>query len=240
MAKQNIVEGQTAKNPTTGQRIIYRGGKWYDVSQDPQAGRTDGNSPLAPLTPGSDSRTRLALGFGPSVQAQKNLYAGEGWNQNAEHPGGRNPLDSHPIAYSLEAQRDADQKRGMLGTLAAGAARGAAGQDYQNYTQAAKSFEASFMPILSGAAVTPSEAARMIRANLPELGDTDQTLARKATNRAMMVNSAADLLGVPRPFTKVGIMPELIAAGRARQQGQTAPPAAAPAEGQGWKFLAVE
>jgi hypothetical protein len=76
----------------------------------------------------------------------------------------------------------------------------------QDYEQASKSFESAFLPILSGAAVTPTEASRMIKAALPELGDTPATLARKATNRAMMINGAADLRGAPRPFPKVGTL----------------------------------
>lgn len=31
MAKPVIVEGQTATNPQTGQKIVYQGGKWYPV-----------------------------------------------------------------------------------------------------------------------------------------------------------------------------------------------------------------
>jgi len=105
------------------------------------------------------------------------------------------------------------------------------GQDYQDYEQAAKTFEAAMLPIISGAAVTESEARRQIRANLPEFGDTPQTLSRKATNRAMMLNAAADLLGVPRPFPKVGTM-DLPGTrpGSQPRPGQVAPKAA-PATG---------
>lgn len=31
MVKQTIVEGQTATNPKTGEKIVYQGGKWYPV-----------------------------------------------------------------------------------------------------------------------------------------------------------------------------------------------------------------
>ncbi len=35
MARPIIVEGSTATNPTTGEKIVYRGGKWYPLNQDP-------------------------------------------------------------------------------------------------------------------------------------------------------------------------------------------------------------
>lgn len=38
MAQPIIVEGQTATNPSTGARIIYRKGKWYPVEADPGGG----------------------------------------------------------------------------------------------------------------------------------------------------------------------------------------------------------
>jgi hypothetical protein len=83
-------------------------------------------------------------------------------------------------------------------------ARTIGGQQYQDYDQAMKSYEAAVLPIMSGAAVTPTEAQRLVRADLPQLGDTPATLAKKATNRAMKINAAADLVGKPRPFPKVG------------------------------------
>lgn len=36
-----IVEGSTATNPDTGDRIVYRGGKWYPVGQDPASNPAD-------------------------------------------------------------------------------------------------------------------------------------------------------------------------------------------------------
>jgi len=77
------------------------------------------------------------------------------------------------------------------------------GQDYQDYTQASKSFEAQLMPIMSGAAVSPSEAARQIKASLPEWGDSPQTLAKKAKSRQMMLNGAAKARNEPLPYPDV-------------------------------------
>lgn len=206
MARPPIVEGQTATNPSTGDRIIYRGGKWTPL--DNQSAPAD--APAAPMTPGADSRVRLSLGFGPAVTAQRGMDA-------AETAGGErtNPLNSDWGAATLDAIPD----WGLLSPTA----RVVGGEDYQRYTQAAKSFEAAVLPVLSGAAVTDSEASRQIRANLPELGDTPQTLERKALNRSMMLNVAADLLGRPRPFPKVGTWdggePALVPSGNAPYGG---------------------
>ena len=38
MPKPIIVEGQTATNPQTGEKIVYRGGKWYPASSAPTQG----------------------------------------------------------------------------------------------------------------------------------------------------------------------------------------------------------
>ena len=203
MAKQPIIEGQTATNPQTGQRIINRAGKWYPLDRDPGGVGmvSSSDAPIAPLTPGSESRTRLALGLGPAIEAQKQFYRSEGWKPPVPgKPGsssaGHNPFNTDWGARMLES---IPFDNGAV-------ARAAGGQDYQDYEQASKSFESAFLPILSGAAVTPSEAQRMIRANLPQINDTPETLAKKARMRAMMINAAADLAGKPRPFPKVGIM----------------------------------
>lgn len=191
MAQQPIVEGQTAKNPTTGERIVYRGGKWYPVDKDP-GGTAPAQATYAPLTPGAESRTRLGLGLGPAIEAQKQFYESEGWDSGKT-------VNTYSRDWGARALEAIPFDGGF-------AARVAGGQDYQDYEQAAKSFESAFLPILSGAAVTPSEAKRMIRANEPQIGDTPATLATKAKARAMMINGAADLMGKPRPFPKMGIM----------------------------------
>lgn len=203
MAKQPIVEGQTATNHDTGERIIYRGGKWYPLDRDPGgAGVASApDAPMAPLTPGSESRTRVALGLGPAIQAQKQFYQSEGWKPPVDGAPGSATMGSNPFNNDWGARvlESIPFDNGAI-------ARAVGGQDYQSYEQASKSFESAFLPILSGAAVTPSEAQRMIRANLPQINDTPEMLATKARNRAMMINAAADLAGKPRPFPKVGIM----------------------------------
>lgn len=220
MATQIIVEGQTATNHDTGKKIVYRKGKWYPVDQDP-GGTKPADGALEPLTPGAESRTRLGLGLGPAVEAQKQFYASEGWKPGTANPAGVNPFTKD---WGARLAEGIPWDNGV-------AARIIGGQDYQDYEQASKTFESAFLPILSGAAVTPTEAQRMIRANLPQMGDTPQTLAKKARNRAMMINAAADLMGKPRPFPRVGII-DLTG-------GQPAP-AKPVAQGDGWKVLSVE
>ena len=162
------------------------------------------DTPMAPLTPGSDARPRIAMGFGPAVDAQRQMYKSERWGQpGTASPLGRNPLNDHPIATNLALSAETG-KPTILGFDKQAIAKTIGGNDYQEYDQAAKTWEASILPVLSGAAITPSEAQRQLRANLPQLGDSPQILARKAKNRAMMTNAAADFIGRPRPFPKVG------------------------------------
>lgn len=171
-----------------------------------------GDTPSAPLTPGSESRARITLGLGPSVNAQRNLFAAEGWGEAPKGAKARNPYNKEWGAKMLSGvDIPIPFTAGPGGQSATFSpfdtiAKVWGGQNLQDYEQASKSFESAFLPILSGAAVTPTEASRMIKAALPELGDTPATLARKATNRAMMINGAADLRGAPRPFPKVGTL----------------------------------
>ncbi|MDM8352903.1 hypothetical protein [Brevundimonas diminuta] len=86
------------------------------------------------------------------------------------------------------------------------------GQDYQNYTQALATYESSLMPIMSGAAVTASEAQRMIRADFPQLGDSEETIRRKAGNRLRRLNAIYEGLGKEQPFSEEMIAnPSLVA-----------------------------
>lgn len=84
-----------------------------------------------------------------------------------------------------------------------GVAKYFGGGDYQEYEQGAASFEAEVMPLKSGAAVSPSEAERQIKAALPELGDSPENLKRKAYTRATMLNAVAQMKGLPLPYPNV-------------------------------------
>jgi hypothetical protein len=77
------------------------------------------------------------------------------------------------------------------------------GEDYQEYQQAGKTFESQLMPIMSGAAVSPSEAERQIKASLPQMGDGLKNLQAKARTRQMMLNGAAKAAGQPLPYPNI-------------------------------------
>lgn len=130
-------------------------------------------------------RGRLSLGLGPMVQAEQTM-------SNAEASG--NPLQRDWGAAAINA---------IPMGLGEQAAKIVGGQDYQDYTQAAKAFESQLMPIMSGAAVSPSEAQRQIKAALPEFGDSPETLKTKARTRQMMLNGAAHSMGSPLPYPDV-------------------------------------
>lgn len=186
-------EGQTATHKD-GRKIIFQDGAWHLMKPDPNA--VAEVSPGQQKAPSAETRTRLALGLGPAVEAQKNIYASEQWNQpGASSPRGKNPLNSvrGAVADLIDGP---DNNAGAIAKLIGG-------QDYQNYNQASKTFESAFLPILSGAAVTDTEASRLIKASLPQRGDSPETLARKAKNRAMMINGAAGQVGLPPVFPRV-------------------------------------
>ena len=185
-------EGQTATHKD-GRKIVYRDGDWHVMQPDPSA--KAGPGPGQQKAPSAETRTRLALGLGPAVEAQKNMYEAEQWNQpGAESPRGNNPLGGFRGAVADMLDGD-NNNAGWL-------AKTVGGQRYQDYNQAAKSFESAFLPILSGAAVTEPEAQRLIRASLPQRGDSPATLAKKAKNRAMMINGAAGQVGMPPIFPR--------------------------------------
>lgn len=200
MARPIIVEGQTATNPTTGSQVVYAKGRWYPV---PAAG-APGAAPGAPGMPGgaqtgdAQLRGRLALGLSTSVDAQKRMQHWEDIG-NLDRTGPGNPLGSDWGATALESMSGAP----VIGGAAHGAAQIVGGDDYQSYTQAAKTFESSLLPVFSGSAVTPSEAARFIAANLPQASDNVATLKEKARNRAMILNGAAKIAGTPIPFPDI-------------------------------------
>lgn len=214
-----------AFNPTTGQKMGWRegGGPTAPPGSTPRPeygpgvyetpdgsilkqGKTGTiQSIRGAQTAGADSRPRLQLGLGPTVEAQKNLFAEEQWNRDMSSPEGRlgsNPHDSFGGSIgNLLNDMNPDGK-----SVLKRAAKVLGGDRYQRYTQAAKTFESAFMPILSGAAVTPSEAQRLLGASLPEAGDSPEILARKSKNRAMMINGAAKLLGEKPPFPRIPAM----------------------------------
>lgn len=209
MAKPIYYEGQTATNPETKEQIVFQKGRWYPVADAPVD---------QPKSVGPEARVRFGLGMGPAIEAQKNLFEAEQWNQTPQNRLGSNPYNSFKGGLATMLQPESS----TASPLRAAAAKQIGGQRFQDYTQAAKTFESAFMPILSGAAVSASEAQRLISASLPEPGDSPQTLAKKAKNRAMMINGAAELIGEPKPFPRI----ESMSFGQSKK-----PQAAAPARG---------
>jgi hypothetical protein len=114
--------------------------------------------------------------------------------------------DGNPLNKPRAVIADVFMGKGDNGSVFDAMGKMIGGQSFQDVLQAGKTFEAAFLPILSGAAVTPTEAQRLMRASVPQMGDSPETLRRKALNRQMMINGAARLGGKPPPFPDVAAM----------------------------------
>lgn len=171
------VEGEIKNNRLTGQTAVFQGGQWVLQKQLPME---------------ASMRSRTDMGLAPMVEANQKMVGMERQENPLNRDWGATILDSIGVkmgSNEIYPLRPVAKKVG--------------GQDFQDYTQAASAFESQLMPIMSGAAVSPSEAQRQIRSALPELGDTPATLASKARTRMMMVNGAAKAKGLPLPFPNV-------------------------------------
>lgn len=113
--------------------------------------------------------------------------------------------------YSLSNDWGAVAVEGMGGgdpnSMAGGVARTWGGEDYQQARAAMSSFESAMLPILSGAAVTESEAIRTIRGALPQVGDGPEVSQQKRRRRQQMLNGAALIYGTAPPFPELGVPP---------------------------------
>jgi len=137
---------------------------------------------------------RVAIGGGVMMDAQQKL-------QNIERRGNPYALDKNPDNAAAKVLSNIGIDVGPIQMHPfEGIAKFVGGQDFQDYDRAASQFEAQLMPIMSGAAVNPSEARRQIRAALPELGDSPASLADKARVRGMMLNGMAEATGKPLPY----------------------------------------
>lgn len=130
---------------------------------------------------GADARARFMINLGPLQESQRIL---EGMQQQ-----GYTPNDDWGAAALEAIPFDGGAVARMVG-----------GEDYNRFQQAAKTFEAAILPIMSGAAVTPTEAQRLIRAALPQVGDTPEVLQQKALQRRQMINAVAEGIGKDAPF----------------------------------------
>lgn len=171
---------------------------------------------------GAEARSRYQMGIGPITESVRATAR--------EEAKGGNPLNKDWGAVMLDGigiDLPGDNDIRPLGWLA----KLVGGQDYQNYTQALATYESSLMPIMSGSAVTASEAQRMIRADFPQLGDSEETIRRKASNRLRRLNAIYEGLGKESPFTEEQINnPASLAA--AEEEAVNALGGAAPAAGE--------
>lgn len=215
---QDYQEGAVAEDGK-GSFMVYRGGLWHPsndkgypleriarpdygdryhqqpngdiVREGPRGGfevieRAGGGGGAQALV-GADARARFMTGLGPLQEAQRNLAG-------STEQG--NPLNRDWGAALIDNMTEVP----FLRNIGDSAARVIGGEDYQKYAQAASTYESALLPILSGAAVTPSEASRLIRADLPQIGDASDVLKRKARNRAMRINAIAQGIGQPPPY----------------------------------------
>lgn len=176
--------GDVAINKRTGAQATWNGQTWVAGKQQAQE---------------ASMRSRMDLGLAPMVQAQQDMTS-------VESAGNPFSLRTNPDNAAAKVMTDAGIDIPSLGLQfhpLDGIAKKVGGQDYQKYEQAQKAFESQLMPIMSGAAVSPSEAARQIKAALPELGDSPETLQAKGRTRAMMLNGAAKARGAPLPYPDV-------------------------------------
>lgn len=185
-------EGQVAINRRTGERAVYTNGQW--VRQK------------APMAADASQRGRLGMGMGPMVQAQQNMSALERQAMSTGQKDGKGQTPfSRDWGAALLSRMDIPLPftNGEKWEPFDPIAKAWGGDDFQRYNQAAKAFESQLMPIMSGAAVSQSEAQRQIRAALPEVGDSPETLREKERTRAMMLNGAARMMGSQLPYPNV-------------------------------------
>lgn len=176
----------------SGKPIVYTAQGWV------YAGDTLG----AGANPSADQRARLAIQLNPAVESVQQLDQLEPQMGFRERTG--------QFFDSLD-----DDKKGIELALT----KSIGGDKYQQYQSAAKTFESSLLPIMSGASVTGSEAARQLSAALPQFGDAKPVTADKARRRQQMVNSMSTMAGRPAPFP-LSNLPK----GMATQRPQAKPP----------------
>ncbi|MCA3080537.1 MAG: hypothetical protein ING71_17315 [Rhodocyclaceae bacterium] len=178
-----IREGQTATNPNTGHTVVFRGGQWVSAGyQNGKGGLSPDPTDTKGVQASAEQRGRVNITLDPALEAHRAMVRLENQKGNVFNRewGARLaeavPFDSGSVARTI------------------------GGQDYQDYESASRAFESAMLPILSGAAVTDSEAKRMVRAVQPQLGDTPQTLRDKARRREQMLNGAVAAVGGSAPF----------------------------------------
>lgn len=191
--QQNIFEGQTIQETARSNRAteglrgaeinISRGN--LDISRQRLALEQEKAAREAALTAqggqtqfkfGAEAMARAATGL-PGIKAANQqldeLFSSGVRFNNAP---GRGPVE----AARNVAASTIDALPFGLGNFA----EKALGTDERDLlVRAASSYESVLLPILSGAAVTPSEAKRQLKAAIPQPGDSDAVLKAKADHR---------------------------------------------------------
>ena len=134
----------------------------------------------------AEQRARVALMYEPAREAAQNMER------------------IFSSGYTLESDRAAAIASAVPFDGGA-ASRMVGSQNYNQLVSASSSFESAMLPILSGAAVTESEARRIIRSTLPQIDDTPAVRADKARRRRQMLNGAATIGGRPLPYPDLGL-----------------------------------
>lgn len=154
-----------------------------------------------------DQRARVEIGLDPALESVRLLDRIEtGLTQRMWDALTPEQRQSRPRSSPRNTEWGASIVDAMDGDDNTSAfARNLGGGNFQQATSAASAFESGMLPILSGAAVTDSEARRMIRAAIPQLGDGPAVLADKARRRHQMLNGAAVIGGRPPPYPEEAV-----------------------------------
>lgn len=159
-----------------GEPLVYDGKGWRVVANSPAVGQG--------VNPSAETRSRLAIQYEPARDAVMTIDALEPRMGKLER------------TAQFFNNMDTDGKGGLELMIA----KGIGGENFQRYQSASKTFESSVLPIMSGAAVTSTEAQRQIQAALPQFGDSPAVTADKSRRRRQMVNSMATMARQPMPF----------------------------------------
>lgn len=179
------LEGKTGTDRRTGQRVIRQNGQWVPLGKQ---------QPME-----ASMRGRMDLGMAPMVQAHETMRR----EQSRGNPFALDKNFDNAAAQVMSEVGFSVPGLGIDWRPLEGVAKRVGGDDFQRYQQASKAFESQLMPLMSGAAVSPSEAERQRKAALPELGDSPANLREKDRTRMMMLNGAAKARGLPLPYPDV-------------------------------------
>ncbi len=143
--------------------------------------------------PGAQSRSLLG------AEAAARAYAGipgamEAINRmEVMEKGGKDAEGKDVAPYDPQADWGARAVQGAFSWIPGSKELGdfIGGDDFQAYTQGFSQFKAAMMPIMSGAAISPSEAEMQMSAVEPRMGDNRNTLTFKSSQRRRMVEALA-------------------------------------------------